>query len=82
MDYCIRYIDLPCKINGTVAQDNDGFYNIYINSKLSYEAQQKAIRHELTHIQRNDFYRNESLELIENIWKRNKYRKHKRKQLD
>lgn len=67
MDYCIRYIDLPCKVNGTTVQDASGFYNVYINSRLSYEAQQRAIIHELTHIRRDDFYSNDRLELIEKI---------------
>ena len=35
--------------------DKDGFYNIYINSQLSFEEQKKALRHELHHIDREDF---------------------------
>lgn len=35
----------------------DDFYNIYINSLLPYEEQKKVLRHELTHVRRNDFYR-------------------------
>lgn len=66
-DYCIRLIALPCTIKGVTVQDIDGFYNVYINSRLSIEAQNKAILHELTHIKRCDFDSFEPIELIENM---------------
>lgn len=54
-DYIIRYIALPYSVKGVTVMDKDGFYNIYINSQLSFEEQDKAIRHELEHINRADF---------------------------
>jgi len=60
-DYCIRYIDLPATTKGMTVQDAEGFYNIYINANLSVDAQQEAIRHELRHLQRNDFDDEKSL---------------------
>lgn len=57
MGYHIVYIDLPCRIKAMTTMDNDGFYNIYVNARLNYEEQQKAIEHELTHICRDDFYK-------------------------
>lgn len=67
MDYCIRYIDLPCRINGFTVMDDSGFYNVYINAKLDYFHQKDAIRHELTHISRGDFFSNCSLEKVESM---------------
>lgn len=68
MDYRVLYLDLPCCIKGMTALDENGFYNIYINARLGYKEQQKTIRHELTHITRQDFYRPENrLELIEKV---------------
>ncbi len=68
MDYLVTYIDLPCHINATTTMDENGFYNIYVNAKLNYEAQQKAIIHELTHACRDDFYKiDESIEKIETM---------------
>lgn len=55
IDYIIRYIDLPYTIKGVTVLDSDGFYNIYINSHLSWEEQKKAVKHELEHIRRDDF---------------------------
>lgn len=64
-NYRIRYIDLPCTVNGLTIEDADGFYNIYINSKLSVDRQNEAIRHELSHIKRNDFDNKKSLQEAE-----------------
>ncbi len=57
MDYWVRYIDLPCSIKGMTVEDNEGFYNVYINARLCYEQQQDAIKHEMEHIRRKDFDR-------------------------
>lgn len=51
----IRYIDLPCHVRGYVKEDANCDYNIYINSRLSYDMQQVTIKHELNHIINNDF---------------------------
>lgn len=68
MDYHIVYIDLPCHIKAMTAMDSDGFYNIYVNARLNYEEQKKAIKHELTHIYRDDFYKQDDpIEKIETI---------------
>ena len=65
-EYCIRYINLPLTIRGMTAC-SEGFYNVYINASLSFEEQQKAIKHELTHIKRDDFYSDDPIEKIEDI---------------
>ena len=54
-DCIIRLLDLPCSVKAVTALDEDGCANIYINSKLSREEQQKAARHELAHVCRDDF---------------------------
>jgi hypothetical protein len=68
LDYYIRYIDLPCRVNAITVMDDNGFYNIYVNARLDYDTQQKAIKHELTHIRRDDFYNIDTcLEKIETM---------------
>lgn len=64
-EYYIRYVPLPVSLKGITVEDAAGFYNIYINSLLSYEEQQKAIKHELTHVLRNDFDQEKPLQLVE-----------------
>lgn len=61
-DYCIRYVPMPWNTRGVTVEDGNGFYNIYINSRLSAEMQQEAVKHELTHINRNDFDNQKSLQ--------------------
>lgn len=56
-DFVIRYLNnIPDTVNGFTVPSEDGFYNIYINPRLSSFMQTKTILHEIRHIQRNDFY--------------------------
>lgn len=65
-DYCVRYINLPIGVNGITVL-NKNFYNVFINARLSLEEQQEALKHELTHIKRDDFYSDAKIEEIEDL---------------
>ena len=67
MEYCIRYIDLPLTTKGMTVEDQNGFFNIYINQNLSVEQQNEAIAHELKHINRGDFDNKKSLHEAETM---------------
>ncbi|MGN1133349.1 MAG: hypothetical protein ACI4RN_02725 [Oscillospiraceae bacterium] len=67
MDYIVRLIDLPITVKGVTVMDSDGFYNIYINSRLCFEEQNKAIAHEMEHIARGDFFSYGTLEEVESM---------------
>lgn len=60
-DIIVRLQDMPAGIKGVTLLDEAGDYNIYINSRLSMPAQNKAYFHELTHIKRDDFYNSLSI---------------------
>lgn len=64
-DYQVRLMDMPCTIKAFVAMDEDGFNNIYVNSKLSREEQQRAVLHEINHIARDDFYSESDIRAVE-----------------
>ena len=64
-EFSIRLMDLPHTVKGFVALDEDGFANIYINSRLSREEQRKAARHEINHLQNNDFYNDADIASVE-----------------
>lgn len=64
-EYCIRLIPLPISLKGITVEDSDGYYNIYINSLLSYEEQQKAAHHEIRHVTGNDFDCQKPLAMVE-----------------
>ena len=47
-----RIIDAPLSFHAFTIPDEDGVYNVYVNSNLCPEARERAIRHELEHIRR------------------------------
>jgi len=61
----VRLVDLPPGIRGFTVPDENGDFNIYINTKISAFAQKKAYRHELEHIAEGDCYSNEKAGGIE-----------------
>lgn len=58
----IRIIDMPPSIHGMTVVDADGNYNVYLNPCSDME---EALRHELAHIQNNDFYNEDDIRLVE-----------------
>ena len=62
---CVRLIDLPVSVGAMVAFDEDGFASIYLNARLSREKQQKALRHELRHINGDDAYNATDIKIAE-----------------
>ena len=61
----IRTVNLPVTISAYTALDSGGDYNIFINAKMSLERQIIAYRHELQHIERGDFFKEGSADIIE-----------------
>jgi hypothetical protein len=62
-DYCVRFVPLPVGVHGCVSEDCDGFYNVYINVRDSYDRQRKAGAHEIKkHIERGDFSKSDACE--------------------
>ena len=52
----VRLVDLPShSVGASVEEDCNGDYNIYINARYGYLGQQKALEHELDHIENDDF---------------------------
>lgn len=64
-EYCIRAVDLPYTVRGMIVFDENDFANIYINSRLSREEQQLALRHELRHLRMNDAYNDTDIRIAE-----------------
>jgi len=57
-------MDMPYSIKAYTAKHN-GFYNIYVNSKMCLEQNRKSIKHELEHIYNRDFDKEELADIIE-----------------
>lgn len=55
-DVFIRKIPLPVPVEGVVLPNPDMSCDIYVNSRLCPEKQEKAVNHELEHIRRDHLY--------------------------
>ena len=47
--------------------NDDGSFSVYINANLSQERKKKALKHELDHIENDDFYNGKPITEIEDI---------------
>lgn len=65
IEHSVHYAELPLTVKGTVIPGVDGSFDIYINSLLSKEEQEKTYLHELRHIAYDHFYKNSSVKDIE-----------------
>ena len=61
----VRYKDFDYAVKGFTIQDEQGDYNIYINSRYSSFSQRKTVLHELKHIKNGDFDKQIPAHLIE-----------------
>lgn len=61
----VRQLDLPIGVNGVTFLDENGDYNIYLNSRYSHDAQAKTFRHEIAHIIQGHFSLGEDIHLLE-----------------
>ena len=55
VNLCVYYLDMPTTIHARTVPNEDGSYSVFVNSRLSHAARQKAIAHEIKHINRGDF---------------------------
>lgn len=67
MNSIVRYIDMSAVFRAFTILDDEGFYNIYINSRLSVEQQRASYMHELSHIKNGDFFSEMSATQIEQL---------------
>ncbi len=63
----VREIKMPLTIRAFTVPDANGDFNIYINEALSDAAKKKSLEHEKSHISRNDFQKEMTAKLIENL---------------
>lgn len=52
----VRFIPLPEHVGGFTLVDENGDYNIYLNSRLSEAGRKNALDHEVAHITSGHFY--------------------------
>lgn len=64
-DAIVRLIDLPPGIGGAVMEDEDGNYNVYINSRHGHYAQLDNLDHEIAHIENDDLHNDDPIKVVE-----------------
>ena len=60
-----RVIELPSRVNAVTVVDENGDFNVYVNSHLSYDEQRNAYKHECRHIRKHHFHSHKSVEKCE-----------------
>lgn len=66
IDYFVRAIDFPNMASAGVAASNgDGTFTIFINTLFCKQKQLEALEHELNHLIKNHFFREDDIRLIE-----------------
>lgn len=64
-DYNVVGVQMPGDIKAAVRIDDSGYPTIYLNINLSQETQQRALRHELHHIENGDFFSHLTIQDVE-----------------
>lgn len=67
IDYFVRYVQFPNRANdGCTVVNDDGTFDIYLNTLYTKEHLKNKLQHELNHLKHEHFYRDDlSIELIE-----------------
>lgn len=64
-DYYVRTVKLPGSVRGITIPNDDGTFNVFINSLLSPECTDDTLEHELRHIKKDHFY--DDIKTIEEV---------------
>lgn len=65
----VRLVDMPCSVRGCVVRhfDDDVYYTVMLNSRMSADMQQKTYRHEVEHLDCDDFSSDLTADEIESV---------------
>ena len=65
IDYYVRLVELPRRVEGVTVPNNDGSFSVYINSLLTDGQRKRVLEHELEHIEKEHFYVDMPVERME-----------------
>ena len=65
----VKCVDMPGSVRACVVRsfDDDEYYTIMINARLSDVQQREAYRHEVNHLQHDDFSCKKNADFIERV---------------
>lgn len=64
-DVQVRYLNFPVSVEGVTIPNNDGSFDIYINDVFCDEKKREILLHELAHLQKDHFYLDVSIGILE-----------------
>lgn len=64
-EFYMRRIKLPSDVEAAVLPNDDGTFDIYVNSELPEEKQREAFAHEVRHIKLDHLYNNDPVSVNE-----------------
>lgn len=65
IDYYVRHVALPRSVEGVSIPNDDGSFDIYINSLLPPQRRLDVLEHELRHLKSEHFYLDMPISLME-----------------
>ncbi len=63
----IKLLNLPCKIRAAHCHNEDGTWTVFLNARISDQAQRRSLWHELAHIHHRDLDSDLDTDLIESM---------------
>jgi len=65
----VKFVDLPCRVKAVSTENEDGSYTVILNSKLNYEQNVESFKHEIRHIEKKDFDKDDvdMIELLNHV---------------
>jgi hypothetical protein len=67
VDYFVYFDLLPYSVRGMVTTNNDGTFSIYLNKRYPLSVLRKTFRHEVEHIEGEDFYNGLPIGVVEDL---------------
>ena len=61
----VRIISLPKAVHAVTIPNDDGTFDVYVNSNMPEELQHRWLNHELRHIRKDHFYNDDPVWLNE-----------------
>jgi hypothetical protein len=67
-DFFIRVVDLPPRVKGICSPNEDGTFNVYLNTKYGTGIEHlDTYFHEVSHIEDDDFYNGKDIREVEGL---------------
>lgn len=67
VDYFVYYDVFPMSVRGLVTTNDDGTFSIYLNRRYPLSTLRRTFKHEVKHIENEDFYNGLPIGIVEDL---------------